>query len=128
MRRGEHKIDWKSAVVREGELKVPVAGHPGGLWRRAFDQLIGIHNKRLAARRWGHVSLTGGPEPQVEVEDVTPGAEADLKEQLDHLAARASERAVAEEAKLAKQHEKLRASRKAREDEAAEMQERFRAA
>lgn len=133
MKRGEARIDWSTANIKvtsdpkSNWLTVDVAGEPGAHWRVAFQNMIATHNQRRA-RRWGDIALGAQGGTVIHVDAVRPDAEADLKAQLDHLAKQASEIAVPKE----EQEEKTRAEKQARAQkraqEAAEMQERFRAA
>lgn len=133
MKRGEAWIDWSTAIIKETSdpksnwLTVDVAGSPGTHWGTAFKNFVMSHNQRRAGK-WGEVSLGAQGGTVVHVDAVRPGAEAELKVQLDHLAKQASEIAIPKE----EREEELRAEKHAkalqRANEATEMQERFRAA
>lgn len=133
MKCGEAWIDWSTATVkvtsdpRSNWLTVDVAGSPGSHWGTAFKSIAMAHNQRRAGK-WGDVSLGAQGGTVVHVDAVRPGAEAELKVQLDRLAKQASEIAIPKE----EREEELRAEKHAKAqqqaNEATEMQERFRAA
>ncbi len=140
MKRGEGFIDWGTAKIavtddpQSHTLTVDVVGDLGSHWRVAFQNMMQIHNQDQARRprAWGNVSLNGTGSTmggtEIQVDDVKPGAEDDLKAQLDQLAKLASQNAVPK----AENDERLRAEKHTRAQEranqATEMEERFRAA
>lgn len=140
MKRGEGFIDWSTAEIavttrpQENTLTVEVSGDLGLQWQKSFDDLARIHNQDQAHRErpWGNVSLAGTGSSmgitEIVVEEVKPGAEKDLKAQLDHFAKQASRSAVPAEEDAARQRAEKQARAQERAKQASEMQERFRAA
>lgn len=140
MKRGEGFIDWSTAEIaatshpQQHTLTVEIAGDLGIHWRSFFESFLRSHNQDQARRPrpWGNVLLnsSGGTMSStiIQVDEVRSDAEDDLKAQLNHFAKQASKRAVPAE----ENEERLRAERHAeaqeRADQAATMQERFRAA
>ena len=140
MKRGEGFIDWNTAEIaadRNSELPtltVEVTGDLGIHWRNSFQSYVQIYNQgqQHRPRPWGNVSMesAGGTMSKtiIQVEEIQSGAEADLKEQLDHFAKQATAAAIPREEK----EDRLRAERQEQaQDKAnqmAEMQDRFRAA
>jgi hypothetical protein len=140
MKPGEAAIDWTSTEISvtnrpdSHNLSVDVMGTPGIHWRIAFQNMVQTHNQGQVhrARAWGNVRLGGSGGTMggttIEVEEVKPGAEKDLKEQLDHLAKLANEIAVPKEESDARLLAEKQAKAAERANQAAEMQDRFRAA
>jgi hypothetical protein len=128
MEKGEYKIAWDSARVNDNLLlSVSVIGDGTGIWREIFNELAGIHNRQLAAKKWGNINMPG-TNGVIHVERVKSGSETDLKDRLDQLAEDASVRAVELEARKAQDWAERQAAGQRQAEEAERMQDRFRAA
>src|SRR5882757_2393981 len=122
MKPGEGIIDWSTAEIAATKhpqlhtLTVEVTGELGIHWRSIFESSARIHNQgqERRPRQWGNMLLTGSggtmSSTVIQVDEVKPGAETELKAQLDHFAKQASERAVPAE----ENEERLRAERQAK--------------
>jgi hypothetical protein len=140
MKRGEGFIDWNTAEIaitsnpQSNTLTVEIAGDLGTHWRIEFQNMAKIHNQgqERSPRPWGNVSLVGGEgsmsKTEIQVDEVKPGAESDLKEQLDHFAKLASKAAAPKEEQDAQRSAERQIKAQERSNQAAEMQKRFRAA
>jgi hypothetical protein len=140
MKRGEGMIDWSTASIGVGsagdldKLTVEVAGDLGHHWRDRFQDSVRLHNQHQAShpRPWGNVSLEGAggtmSTTEITVEGVQPDCEDELKTQLDHFAKLASQAAVPAEEKDDKARAERDKAAKARASQAAQMEQRFRAA
>lgn len=140
MKRGEGFIDWGTAEIavtnraQAHTLTVEVTGDLGTHWRVHFQNMAALHNEGQARRPrpWGNVSLTGTGgtmgKTEIQVDEVEPGGETDLKEQLDHFAKQATKAAIPKEEADEQRHARNQAKAQERANQAADMQERFRAA
>lgn len=126
MEKGEYKLVWQSAnVAPNGTLSLPIMGDGSGCWQEAFKEIAEMHNRQLRARKWGKVSMAGSV---VQVHEVTPGHEAELKAELDELAKTASQQAVLREKEITDHWAAREAELLQKTEDAEEMQARFRAA
>lgn len=85
--RGEQPtIDWASARVEDGELRVQLAGElPKGFGTRVQEVLARLGGD--AERRWGRVKVVKG---EIRVRDPREGAEQDLRHELESAMLQAS--------------------------------------
>jgi hypothetical protein len=72
------EIDWTTAAVRKGRLTVEIAGDPGGAWSARVREVAERLDRPGSA--WGEIAVKRST---LGVEDVTEGAEADLRHLLD---------------------------------------------
>jgi hypothetical protein len=72
------RIDWADATVDGGQLTAPITGEPTKKWaERVMSVLERLHPGGSA---WGAIKVT---KKKVTVDDVTAGAEADLRHLLE---------------------------------------------
>jgi hypothetical protein len=74
----ETQIDWAQATVDGGQLTAPITGEPTKKWAERVESVL----ERLhpGGSAWGVIKVT---KKKVTVEDVTAGAEADLRHLLE---------------------------------------------
>jgi hypothetical protein len=110
----EIKLNWSSAKVKNGELKVDLEGKPASEWKRSFDDTVRL----LGGGDWGRLRVKKGA---VHIEAIVPGEEDKLRFFLE---------SVVEQANAAQHAHESEESPKADSDGAtgvdAEMAERFR--
>jgi hypothetical protein len=72
------QIDWTTASVRDGRLKVEIAGDPGRDWSARVEEIA----ERLdrSGNAWGKIAVK---KSTLRVKDVAEGAEADLRHLLE---------------------------------------------
>jgi hypothetical protein len=78
----EINLNWSSAKVKDGELKVDVDGKPSSEWKHSFDDTI-----RLLGGDWGRVRVKKGT---VHVEAVVAGEEDKLRFFLESVVEQAN--------------------------------------
>ena len=74
------RIDWKSAEVSEGELRVSLAGEAPKGWGSRVGEVLERLSGEGAPKRWGAVKVSKGAIVVKEIED---GAESDLRHELE---------------------------------------------
>jgi hypothetical protein len=79
----EVSIDWSSAEVREGSLRVKLRGRPPSDWRDGFDRTVAL----LPAGDWGKVRLKND---RIRVRRVRPGSEDRLRHFLESVVLQAN--------------------------------------
>ena len=86
------EIDWASATVKDGRLSVALSGDRPDDWADRFEHVIA----QLAhgAGGWGEVDLG---KRKLHVEDVEPGAEAELRHFLESAVLQANAATVGTE-------------------------------
>lgn len=72
------EIDWESAEVQGGKLRVELAGEPTAAWAKDVEETV----ERLdrSTGRWDAIKVSS---KQITVGGVSPGAEADLRHLLE---------------------------------------------
>ena len=86
------EIDWASAEVRDATLTVALTGEAPDEWSDYVSDVLDRLERRGGG--WGEVSV--GDE-QIEVQSVTPGAEADLRHLLESAVLQANAHFAREE-------------------------------
>ena len=71
------ELAWETAEVRDGTLTVEVAGDPDKEWGK---RLVVVVDRLASSEGWGKIKAKGST---VQVEDVAPGREADLRHVLE---------------------------------------------
>jgi hypothetical protein len=74
------EIDWQGAEVKDGTVVLPLTGGSSRAWSKRFDGVLALLAQSNG--RWGDVSLK---KQALEVADVTPGAEDDLRHFLESI-------------------------------------------
>jgi hypothetical protein len=72
------EIDWSTAEVRGGELKVDLTGNPSKEWRKRLEAVL-EHIEQIG-NAWGDVKPT---KRRIKVTGVVEGHEAELRHMLD---------------------------------------------
>src|SRR5581483_5306297 len=113
----EAKLNWSSAEVSDGTLKVELDGELEKDWKQSFKTTVRL----LGNGDWGEVELKKGT---IRVTGVTPGSEEKLRHYLESVVeqANASQAPPEEEPDAADEDEDA-----AEEGPDAEMSQRFRA-
>jgi hypothetical protein len=84
----EHAIDWGSAEVERGELRVRLDHDPDFAFLEAFNMVL-IESPPGKAASWGDVQFASG---RIVVRDVQKGSGAPLREFLDRVVREADAR------------------------------------
>lgn len=77
------EIDWGGAEVSAGVATLPLTGRAPKDWRERFSAVAALLGQKGSAR-WGEVKVTG---KAVEVSELQPGAEEDLRHFLESVVA-----------------------------------------
>ncbi len=79
----EIKLNWSSARVKDGELKVDLEGKPGSEWKRSFDDTVRL----LGGGDWGRLRVKQGA---VQIEAIVPGEEDKVRFFLESVVEQAN--------------------------------------
>src|SRR6185312_4499736 len=74
------RIDWESAEVSGGELRVAVAGEPPKGWGSRVGEVLERLAREGSPTRWGSVKVSRG---RIVVKDLQDGAESDLRHEME---------------------------------------------
>jgi hypothetical protein len=74
------EIDWSSAEVRDGDLRVDLTGPAAKRWGEHFDGVLALLAQGTG--KWGEVTLT---KKAVTVEGVSEGSEDELRHLLESV-------------------------------------------
>jgi hypothetical protein len=113
-----YTIDWESAEVQEGQLRVQVRPDPDFAFIEVFDLVLIESPAPPGAAAWGQVQFAGGG---IVVSEVQPGSAPALEQFLDGVVREADQRVGAERERLERQAERERQAteEKRRADDAA---------
>jgi hypothetical protein len=114
----EHTIDWGSAEVGGGELRVRLDHDADFAFLEAFDMVL-IESRPAAAASWGDVQFASG---RIVVRNVQKGSGAPLREFLERVVREANARGGPERDRMARgaRREQESAEQKRRATEAAD--------
>ena len=76
----QRKIDWSSAEIEGATLRVALTGTSSKAWKQRFESVLAL--LETTHGRWGETRLT---KKGIEVADVQPGAETELRHFLESV-------------------------------------------
>jgi hypothetical protein len=124
-----HGIEWNTAEVEHGELRVKLTPDPDFAFMESFDIVL-IEGSEPADKSWDDVMIAQG---RVVVSGVKTGSVAALRAYLDDVVRQANRLAEPERERLAREHEaderrqrELKAAAEASERSDEQLAEEFR--
>jgi hypothetical protein len=76
--RQPRRIDWASAQMRDGTLRVELTGHGSKAWRARFENVLAVLDTPHSS--WGEARLT---KKGIRVDGLQPGTESELRHFLE---------------------------------------------
>ncbi len=76
----QRKIDWSSAEIEDTALRITLTGRSSKAFRQRFESVLALLGTTHG--RWGETHLT---KDGIEVSDVQPGAETELRHFLESV-------------------------------------------